>query len=188
MVRVPNANGACCTTGVPSEATYPLNTLSRASRERPFMNNLKELNPVPTSVQGSSEDSPGFIYPSYRAAGTETHGDKPPIDGSHQEVAYLSSSVGPSESSRCERSARPIRDERPEHGIRDASLEAAHRLSAPLALRQLLPMVRPAAGIAGGLAERDLMCMTLLRCRFPASQSRCLSTSPLEASIGARPA
>ena len=63
--------------------------------------------------------------------------------------------IGPSVSSRCERSARRIRDERPEHGIRDASLEAAHRLPARLALRQLLPMVRPAAGIAAGLADRD---------------------------------
>src|SRR5215218_100449 len=56
------------------------------------------------------------------------------------------SGIGPSVSSRCERSARRIRDERPEHGIRDASLEAAHRLPARLALRQFLPMVGPAAG------------------------------------------
>ena len=58
------------------------------------MNNLKELNPVPSSVQGSSEDPPGFIYPSYRAAQTETHRDKPSLRGSHQEVAHVSSSVG----------------------------------------------------------------------------------------------
>ena len=38
--------------------------------------------------------------------------------------------IGPSVSSGCERSARRIRDERPEHGVRDASLEAAHRLPA----------------------------------------------------------
>jgi hypothetical protein len=58
------------------------------------MNNLKELNPVPTSAQGSSEDPPGFIYPSYRAAQTETLTDKHSLDNSHQEVAYVSSSVG----------------------------------------------------------------------------------------------
>ena len=67
------------------------------------MNNLKELNLIPTSVQESSEDLPGFIYPAYRAAGTEafyptyraaqseTHRDKAPLKGSHQEVAYVSS-------------------------------------------------------------------------------------------------
>ena len=58
------------------------------------MNNLKVLNPVPTSIQGSSEDPLGFIYPSYRAAQTETNKDKSPLKGSHQGVAYLSSAVG----------------------------------------------------------------------------------------------
>jgi hypothetical protein len=58
------------------------------------MNNLRERNPVPTSVQGSSEDPPGFIYPTYRAVRTETHVDKPPPKTSHQGVAYVSSSVG----------------------------------------------------------------------------------------------
>jgi hypothetical protein len=58
------------------------------------MNNLKELNPVPTSVQGSSEDPVGFIYPTYRAAMTEASRDKPPLKSSHQGVAYLSSAVG----------------------------------------------------------------------------------------------
>jgi hypothetical protein len=58
------------------------------------MNNLKELNPGPDSVQESSEDLPGFIYPSYRAAQTESQVDKPPLRGSHQDVAYLSSAVG----------------------------------------------------------------------------------------------
>jgi hypothetical protein len=57
------------------------------------MNNLKELNPVPTRIQGSSEDPLGFIYPSYRAAQTETHRDKPPLKSPHQGVAYVSSSV-----------------------------------------------------------------------------------------------
>jgi hypothetical protein len=39
-------------------------------------------------------DPTGFIYPSYRAAQTETHRDKPPLKSSHQGVAYVSSSVG----------------------------------------------------------------------------------------------
>jgi hypothetical protein len=58
------------------------------------MNNLKELNPVPTSELGSSEDPPGFIYPSYRAAPTETQRDEASLKTSHQDVAYVSSSVG----------------------------------------------------------------------------------------------
>jgi len=58
------------------------------------MNNLKERNSVPTSLQGSSEDPPGFIYPSYRAAPTETQRDMPSLESPHQEVAYVSSSVG----------------------------------------------------------------------------------------------
>jgi hypothetical protein len=63
------------------------------------MNNLKERNTFPTSVQGSSEDSLGFIYPTYRAAGTETHGEKPSPKSSHQRSAYVSSAVGGSVSS-----------------------------------------------------------------------------------------
>jgi hypothetical protein len=39
-------------------------------------------------------DPPGFIYPSYRAAGTETQRDKPSSKGPHQDVAYVSSAVG----------------------------------------------------------------------------------------------
>jgi hypothetical protein len=58
------------------------------------MNNLKELNSVPTRVQGSSEEPPGFIYPSYRAAGTEASRDKLPLKSPHQGIAYVSSSVG----------------------------------------------------------------------------------------------
>jgi hypothetical protein len=58
------------------------------------MNTLKDHIPIPTSVQGSSEDPPGFIYPTYRAAQTEPHRDKAPLKGSHQEVAYVSSAVG----------------------------------------------------------------------------------------------
>jgi len=58
------------------------------------MNNLKKLNPVPNGVQTSSEDPLGFIYPTYRAAQTETHRDKPSLDNSHQGFAYVSSSVG----------------------------------------------------------------------------------------------
>ena len=58
------------------------------------MNNLRERTPVPNSIQTSSEDPQGFIYPSYRAAPTSTHSDKPSLKGSHQGVAYISSSVG----------------------------------------------------------------------------------------------
>ena len=58
------------------------------------MNNLKELNSVPNGVQMSSADPLGFIYPTYRAAGTEASRDKPTLEGSHQGVAYVSSSVG----------------------------------------------------------------------------------------------
>jgi hypothetical protein len=58
------------------------------------MNNLKVLDTVPTSVQGSSEHPPGFIYPAYRAAQTETQRDMPSLKSSHQDVAYISSAVG----------------------------------------------------------------------------------------------
>jgi hypothetical protein len=58
------------------------------------MNNLKELNPVPNSTQESSEDQPGFIYPTYRAAQTETLTDKHSQNSSYKGVAYVSSSVG----------------------------------------------------------------------------------------------
>jgi hypothetical protein len=58
------------------------------------MNNLKVRNPVPTSVQDSSEDPVGFIYPTYQAAGTEAPRDKPSLETSHQGVAYVSSAVG----------------------------------------------------------------------------------------------
>jgi len=93
MERVPNAKRG---TLHYRRAPYHLspNTLPRASREKSPMNNLKELNPVPNSVQGSSEDPPGFIYPTYQAAHTETHRDKPSLEGPYQGVAYVSSSVG----------------------------------------------------------------------------------------------
>jgi hypothetical protein len=58
------------------------------------MYNLKERNLIPNSVQGSSEDLPGFIYSSYRAAQTGTQRDMPSLESPHQGVAYLSSSVG----------------------------------------------------------------------------------------------
>jgi hypothetical protein len=65
------------------------------------MNNLKERNLIPNSVQTSSEGPPGFIYPSYRAAQSETLTDKPSLKGSHQGVAYVSSAVGGSVSTLC---------------------------------------------------------------------------------------
>jgi hypothetical protein len=58
------------------------------------MNNLNERNPFPNSIQTSSEDPPGFIYPTYWAAGTETQRDMPSLESPHQGVAYVSSSVG----------------------------------------------------------------------------------------------
>jgi hypothetical protein len=58
------------------------------------MNNLEEHIPIPNGIQGSSEDPPGFIYPTYRAAQTDTDRDKPPLKGSQQPSAYVSSSVG----------------------------------------------------------------------------------------------
>jgi hypothetical protein len=58
------------------------------------MNNLKELNPISNGLQESSEDPPGFIYPTYRAAPTETQRDEASLKTSHQGVAYVSSSVG----------------------------------------------------------------------------------------------
>src|ERR671911_2104921 len=39
-------------------------------------------------------DPPGFIYPTYRAAQTETQRDEASLKDSHQGVAYVSSSVG----------------------------------------------------------------------------------------------
>jgi hypothetical protein len=58
------------------------------------MNNLKARNLLPISVQTSSEDPPGFIYPTYRAAPTSTQSDMPSLKSPHQGVAYVSSSVG----------------------------------------------------------------------------------------------
>jgi hypothetical protein len=58
------------------------------------MNNLKELNPISNDLQETSEDPPGFIYPSYQAAQTETHRDRLSLNSSYQRIAYVSSSVG----------------------------------------------------------------------------------------------
>jgi hypothetical protein len=58
------------------------------------MNNLEEHIPIPSGIQGSSEDPSGFIYPSYRAASTEANRHELPLKGSHQDGAYLSSAVG----------------------------------------------------------------------------------------------
>jgi hypothetical protein len=95
MERAPNAKGQAALPACPSQATHP-RTPYQEYPERPFMNNLKEPNPLPNGIQESSEDPPGFIYSSYRAAQTETHRDKAPLKGSHQEVAYVSSAGGES--------------------------------------------------------------------------------------------
>jgi len=42
----------------------------KISREKSPMNNLEERIPVPNSIQESSEDLLGFIYPTYQAAPT----------------------------------------------------------------------------------------------------------------------
>jgi hypothetical protein len=93
MERAPNAKGHTGNVACPFKPPIPEH-LTESTREGPFMNNLKELNPVPTSVQGPSGNPLGFIYPSYRAAQTETQRDKPSSQSSHQDVAYLSSAVG----------------------------------------------------------------------------------------------
>jgi hypothetical protein len=58
-------------------------------------------------------------------------------------------------SSNCERSPRRVSNERLEHHVGDAPLEAPHRLPARLAFPKLLPVVGPAARIASGLADGD---------------------------------
>ncbi len=59
------------------------------------MNNRKVRNPVPSGVvREPSEDPPGFIYPTYRAAPTVAVTDKPSLKSSHRRVAHVSSSVG----------------------------------------------------------------------------------------------
>ena len=61
---------------------------------------MRAAMPCPVGRQESAvpcsppTDPTGFIYSSYRAAQTETHIDKPSLEGSHQGVAYVSSSVG----------------------------------------------------------------------------------------------
>jgi hypothetical protein len=48
-----------------------------------------------SAIPGSPPTDPiGFIYPTYRAAQAETQRDKPSLESSHQEIAYVSSSVG----------------------------------------------------------------------------------------------
>ena len=45
-------------------------------------------------LYASPTNPTGFIYPSYRAAGTETQRDMPSLESPHQPSAYVSSSVG----------------------------------------------------------------------------------------------
>src|SRR5215213_2324096 len=71
-------------------------------------------------------DPTGFIYPTYRAAPTETHVEKPSPKSSHQPSAYVSSAVGgsvstlsfenPKTSNRLSPPSPPLRHGR---GIRD---------------------------------------------------------------------
>ena len=61
---------------------------------------MRTAMPSPVGRQESAipcsppTDPTGFIYPSYRAAPTSTHVDKPPLKVSHQPTAYVSSAVG----------------------------------------------------------------------------------------------
>src|ERR687889_1756101 len=61
---------------------------------------MRTAMPCPTGRDESATscspptDPTGFIYPSYRAAQTETQRDMPSLESPHQEVAYVSSSVG----------------------------------------------------------------------------------------------
>src|SRR5215204_2895438 len=50
--------------------------------------------PISNDLQETSDDPPGFIYPTYRAAQTETHVEKPSPKSSHKRSAYVSSAVG----------------------------------------------------------------------------------------------
>jgi hypothetical protein len=94
MERVPNSKGHAGNAACPFSYHPPRTLYQEHPESRPFMNNVKELNPVSNSLQESSEDPQGFIYPSYRAAPTSTHSDKPSLKGPHQDVAYVSSAVG----------------------------------------------------------------------------------------------
>jgi hypothetical protein len=58
------------------------------------MNNLKEHFPIPNGIHNSSEYPPGFIYGSYRAAGSEVPRDARFLGTPQQDVAYVSSAVG----------------------------------------------------------------------------------------------
>jgi hypothetical protein len=93
MERAPNAKGHAGSAACAHKPSSP-NTSPSASREKSLMNNLKVLNSISRGLQETSEDPLEFIYPTCRAAQTETHIDKPPWKGSHQEVAYVSSAVG----------------------------------------------------------------------------------------------
>src|ERR687893_2962021 len=61
---------------------------------------MRSAMPSPVGRHGSDmlcsppTDPTGFIYPTYRAAQTETQRDMPSLESPHQEVAYVSSSVG----------------------------------------------------------------------------------------------
>jgi hypothetical protein len=111
------------------------------------MNNLKELNPVPNGIQTSSEDPLGFIYPTYRAAGTEASRDKHSLKSSHQGVAYVSSSVGGSVSTLSFQDTTPSNYWRPPMrragGIRDR-VRGFSRASRRNLLRRLASINRSA--------------------------------------------
>ena len=63
---------------VPPSSHPSPNTLARASREKSPMNNLKELNPVPTSIQTSSSwyEVTGKVSEGHLRAGTRVEAAK----------------------------------------------------------------------------------------------------------------
>jgi hypothetical protein len=56
--------------------------------------NSNTHNPVTDNIQKQPKDLTGFIYSTYSAAERENHKDKPINEGSNQEEAYVSSTVG----------------------------------------------------------------------------------------------
>jgi hypothetical protein len=95
----------------------------------------------------------GFIYPTYRAAPAETQGDRSSLKSPHQEVAYVSSSVGGSLSSLSfedtKASNRLSSPTRRGGGIRDR-VKGFSRVSRTNLLRRLASINRGAFGAFKG--------------------------------------
>src|SRR5215212_2075347 len=107
---------------------------------------------------------------------------RPRHEGSDRRVLPRTLLLGSSLSSGATRRPFQICHEALEDGIGDAPLEAPQRFLTGFALCDLLAVVGPAPNVRPGLADGYPMCRALLSLRFPASESLCLTTSPLEAS------